>query len=126
MITAAVDAGVPVAWAAADEAYGNSSVFRAHLREHQLGYVLAVSRSHLVPLGGGTVRLRADRVAADLPASAWQRRSAGAGSKGQRFYDWAWLDEVTTDADPDNGGRHSLLIRRNTTTGELAFATMIR
>ncbi|MGS2619778.1 IS701 family transposase [Micromonospora sp. LZ34] len=121
MITAALDAGVPARWAAADEAYGNSAAFRAHLRKHELGYVLAVSRSHLVPLDGGKTRVRADRVAADLPASAWQRRSAGAGSKGPRFYDWTWLDDVCTDADPDDGGRHSLLIRRNTTTGELAF-----
>jgi SRSO17 transposase len=121
MIDAAVAAGVPTRWVAADEAYGNSSAFRAHLREHALGYVLAVSRSHLVPLDGGKVRLRADRIAAALPASAWQRRSAGAGSKGPRYYDWAWLDQVSTDADPDDGGQHSLLVRRNTTTGELAF-----
>jgi hypothetical protein len=80
-----------------------------------------VSRSHLVPLDGGKVKIPADRVAAELPATAWQRRSAGAGSKGARFYDWAWLDDVCTDADPDDDGRHSLLIRRNTTTGELAF-----
>ena len=121
MITAAIDAGVPAGWAAADEAYGNSSVFRARLREHGLGYVLAVSCSHLIPLDVGKTRVRADRVAAELPASAWQRRSAGAGSKGPRYYDWAWLDDVCTDADPDDGGHHSLLIRRNTTTGELAF-----
>jgi len=49
------------------------------------------------------------------------RRSAGAGSKGPRFYDWAWLADVGTDGDPEVGGQHSLLIRRNTTTGELAF-----
>ena len=121
MITAALDAGVPAGWAAADEAYGNSAAFRAHLRVHRLGYVLAVSRSHLVPLDGGKARVRADRVAAGLPDTAWQRRSAGAGSKGPRLYDWAWLDQVTTDADPDDGGHHSLLIRRNPTTGELAF-----
>lgn len=121
MITAALDARVPAGWVAADEAYGNSSAFRALLRERRLGYVLAVSRSHLVPLDGGKTRVRADRVAVDLPATAWQRRSAGAGSKGPRFYDWAWLDDVCTDADPDDDGRHSLLIRRNTTTGELAF-----
>ncbi len=121
MITAAVDAGVPAGWAAADEAYGNSSVFRTHLRHHRLGYVLAVSRSYLIPLDGGKTRVRADRVAAELPASAWQRRSAGAGSKGPRFYAWAWLGDVCTDADPNDGGHHSLLIRRNTTTGELAF-----
>ncbi|MFF5072761.1 IS701 family transposase [Micromonospora olivasterospora] len=121
MITAALDAGVSAGWAAADEAYGNSSVFRSHLRQHRLGYVLAVSRSHLIPPDSGKVKIRADRAAAGLPASAWQRRSASAGSKGPRLYDWAWLDQVTTDADPDDGGRHSLLIRRNTTTGELAF-----
>ncbi|GIG93031.1 IS701 family transposase [Plantactinospora endophytica] len=121
MLTAALDAGMPAGWVAADEAYGNSSVFRAHLREHGLGYVLAVSRSHLIPLDGGKTRVRADQVAADLPDSAWQRRSAGAGSKGPRVYDWAWLDDVCTDADPDDGGRHSLLIRRNSTTRELAF-----
>ncbi|MEV0730498.1 IS701 family transposase [Polymorphospora sp. NPDC050346] len=121
MITAARDADVPAAWAAADEVYGNSGAFRAHLRSQRLGYVLAVSRSHLVPLDGGKATIRADRVAAGLPASAWQRRSAGAGSKGPRYYDWAWLDDVCTDADPDDNGRHSLLIRRNTTSGELAF-----
>ncbi len=121
MITAAIGARVPAGWVAADEAYGNSSVFRAGLRARGLGYVLAVSRSHLIPLDGGKVRQRVDRVAAGLPPSAWQRRSAGAGSKGPRWYDWAWLDQVTTDADPDDGGQHSLLIRRNTATGELAF-----
>jgi SRSO17 transposase len=79
MITAALDAGVPAGWAAADEAYGNSTAFRAQLRGHQLGYVLAVYRSHLVPIDGGKTRVRADRIAADLPVSAWQRRSAGDG-----------------------------------------------
>ncbi|MEV0425542.1 transposase [Micromonospora sp. NPDC050495] len=121
MITAAIDAGVPAAWATADEAYGNSAAFRTHPREHGLGYVLAVSCSHLIPLDSGKVKARADQVAAELPVSAWQRRPAGAGSKGPRFYDWACLDDVCTDADPDDGGHHSLLIRRNTTTGELAL-----
>jgi SRSO17 transposase len=121
MITAAVDAGVPARWVAADEAYGNSGTYRARLRELGLGYVLAVSCDHLVPLDGGKTRLRADRIAADLPTSAWQRRSAGTGSKGPRWYDWAWLDQVGTDADSDDDGQHSVLIRKNTTTGELAF-----
>ena len=121
MITTAVKAAVPARWVAADEAYGNSGVFRSRLRGLGLGYVLAVSCDHLVPLDGGKARLRADQIAAGLPATAWQRRSAGAGSKGPRLYDWAWLDEVSTDTDPADGGRHSVLIRRNITTGELAF-----
>jgi SRSO17 transposase len=121
MITAALAARVPARWVAADEAYGNNTTLRARLRRHRLGYVLAISRNHLVPLDGGKTRRRADQVAAGLPAWAWTRRSAGAGSKGPRFYDWAWLADVGTDGDRDDAGRHSLLIRRNNTTGELAF-----
>lgn len=121
MITAAVKARVPARWVAADEAYGNNTALRARMRDLGLGYVLAVSRAHLVPLDGGKTRRRADHVAVELPATAWTRRSAGDGSKGPRFYDWAWLADVTTDNDPDDGGHHSLLVRRNTKTGELAF-----
>ncbi|MEU6461118.1 hypothetical protein [Streptomyces sp. NPDC046976] len=46
--------------------------------------------------------------------AAWHRQSAGAGAKGPRYYDWAWV-EIGTD------GHHHLLVRRNTATGELAF-----
>lgn len=121
MITAAVKALVPVRWVAADEAYGNNTRLRGELRKLRLGYVLAVSCDHLVPIDGGKIRCRADRLAENLPATAWTRRSAGDGSKGPRFYDWAWLADAGADGDPDDDGQHSLLIRRNTTTGELAF-----
>src|SRR5260370_1305613 len=43
----------------------------------------------------------------------WEVRSAGAGSKGQRWYAWAWLDTASP--------AHHLLIRRHLKTGELAF-----
>ncbi|MFG1885608.1 IS701 family transposase [Micromonospora sp. NPDC049102] len=121
MITAAVKALVPARWVAADEAYGNNTRLRGEMRKHRLGYVLAVSCDHLVPIDGAKTRCRADRLAESLPATAWTRRSAGDGSKGPRFYDWAWLADVGPDGDPDDDGRHSLLIRRNNTTGELAF-----
>ena len=121
MITAALRAGTPVRWVTADEAYGNNTALRARLRRLGLGYVVAISRDHLVPIDGGKTRQRAEHLAVALPAWAWTRRSAGAGSKGPRFYDWAWLADVGTDGDPQAGGRHSLLIRRHTTTGELAF-----
>jgi SRSO17 transposase len=42
------------------------------------------------------------------------RFSAGAGAKGPRYHDWAWI-EIGAD-----GHRH-LLIRRNPSSGELAF-----
>jgi SRSO17 transposase len=51
-----------------------------------------------------------------LPRPAWQRYSAGAGAKGHRYYDWAW---VATD--PGQPSHHWLLIRRNRRTRELAF-----
>jgi SRSO17 transposase len=121
MITAALQAQVPARWVAADEAYGNNTKLRARLRELQLGYVLAVSCDHLVPIDADKARCRADRLVEGLPATAWTRRSAGDGSKGPRFYDWAWLADVGADGDPDDDGQHSLLVRRNNTTGELAF-----
>ena len=46
-------------------------------------------------------------------ASRWEVRSAGAGSKGQRWYAWAWLGTASP--------RHYLLIRRHLSSGELAF-----
>jgi hypothetical protein len=42
-----------------------------------------------VTTGSGTSR--ADELARRLPRSAWQRRSAGQGAKGCRYYDWAWI-----------------------------------
>lgn len=113
MITKAVAATVPAAWVASDEAYGDNGAFRAGVAKLGLGYVLAVSCDHQIPVWpGGKRRLRADHIAAAVPAGAWHRISAGAGSKGPRWYDWAW-------ASVHQPG-HSLLIRRGS-DGTLAF-----
>jgi SRSO17 transposase len=113
MITEAVAARMPAAWAASDELYGDNGAFRAGVAGLGLGYVLAVSCDHRIPaFPGGRRRLRADHIAAALPARAWHRISAGTGSKGPRWYDWAW-------ASAHQPG-HSLLIRRGS-DGELAF-----
>ena len=77
--------------------------------------MLAVARDHRVPAGAGRT-VRADELAARLPRRAWQRLSAGDGAKGHRWYDWAWV----TISNPGPGHR-CLLIRRNRSTGELAF-----
>jgi SRSO17 transposase len=120
MVADARDAGVPAGWVAADEVYGNDPAFRAGVAARGLGYVLAVACDHRVPIDGGKVRVCADTLAAGLPAGSWQRLSAGTGAKGPRWYDWAWLD-LTTDLTTAGQGGHSLLIRRNPATGELAF-----
>jgi hypothetical protein len=77
------------------------------------GCVLAVARRHQVTTGVRTCR--ADQLAR-LPRSAWQRRSAGQGAKGHRYYDWGWIS-----IEPSQPGHHWLLIRRNRRTKDLAF-----
>ena len=89
MIGAALDAGVGASWVTGDEVYGNDPALRAGLQDRRIGYVLAVSCDHRIPTNCGPVR--ADSVARGLPPVSWQRLSAGAGSKGQRMYSWAYL-----------------------------------
>nr|WP_067708612.1 IS701 family transposase [Actinoplanes awajinensis] len=117
LIDTALAGGLPCRWVAGDEAYGGDPQLAAALRRHQLGYVLAVACSHRVPTGLG-VR-RADHITAGLPKQAWQRISAGNGAKGYRYYDWAFI--TLPKAADLYEGRHWLLIRRNRSTGELAF-----
>ena len=117
MIDAAVATGLPCRWVAGDEVYGGDPALATALRGHALGYVLAVAASHQVQTGIG--RHRVDHLAAGLTSGAWQRVSAGAGAKGHRFYDWAFVC-LPAHADP-HAGHHWLLIRRHRRTGELAF-----
>ncbi len=119
MITAALDAGVPASWVAGDEVYGADPKLRQAIRAAGLGYVLQVAANRRVPTGAGPVRV--DELAAVLPARAWQKASAGRGSKGERIYSWAWISiDAEDQADPDPAAHH-LLIRRNDATGELAY-----
>jgi SRSO17 transposase len=115
MIERAAAAAVPFAWVAGDEVYGDNGPLRTWLEAQHIAYVLAVARDHRVPAGAGRT-LRADHLAARLPDRAWQRLSAGEGARLQRWYDWAWV----TIAHTGSGCLH-LLIRRNRSTGELAF-----
>jgi SRSO17 transposase len=117
LITRAVEAKVPAAWVAGDEVYGADPTLRATIRGHRLGHVLAVSANRRVPTQAGPIRV--DRLPAMLPARAWQKHSAGAGSHGHRLYSWAWITLLPED-DTDTG-QHHLLIRRNDRTGELAY-----
>ena len=117
LIETALAGGLPCRWVAGDEAYGGDPRLAAALRGHRLGYVLAVACSHRVPTGLGIQR--ADRIAAGLPEQAWQRLSAGAGAKGHRYYDWAFIS--LPQAGDQHSGHHWLLIRRHRATGEMAF-----
>jgi hypothetical protein len=92
MILRALDAGVPAAWVAGDEA------------------------------GFGGATHRADALLRQVPARAWQQISCGKGAKGHRLYDWAFLClDHEGPAPAGQAGQHWLMVRRNQRTGELAF-----
>jgi len=115
MVLAALEAGVPARWVSGDEVYGQDPRLRAALEACRMGYVLAIAGNRRVVLEG--VQVSAADVAARVADRHWHRYRAGQGAKGPRWYAWAWarIDEDETD------GYRWLLIRRNLTTGELAF-----
>ncbi len=70
----------------------------------------------------------AEEIAQALDASAWQRLSAGEGTKGPRFYDGAYLELADLDAAEFNQAlsgtwTRGLLVRRSLADGKLAFFT---
>jgi SRSO17 transposase len=105
--------GVRLDFVCGDEVYGSCTELREFCEDHGQAYVLRVPSSFRLTLASG-VTLTCKRAAARLTGRrGWEVRSAGSGSKGQRWYAWAWL--ATASA------RHHLLIRRHLTIGELAF-----
>jgi hypothetical protein len=70
--------------------------------------VLAVSCDHLVWMDGR--QQRADTAFAAVPTAAWQRRSAGEGSQGPRWDDWAWIPVAPVGA---TGMAHWAIARRS-------------
>jgi SRSO17 transposase len=117
LITRAVQAGVPASWVTGDEVYGADPTLRRTVRELGLGYLLQVAANRRVPTHAGPIRV--DDLPALLRARSWQKYSCGPGSKGHRYYSWAWIALLPEDA--DDTGQHHLLIRRNDRTGELAY-----
>jgi SRSO17 transposase len=114
LLTEAFADGVRVDFVCGDEVYGSCTQLRAFCEGRGQGYVLRVpSNFHLTVARG--VKLSCKQAAARLLAGArrWEVRSAGKGSKGARWYAWAWI--ATTSP------RHYLLIRRHRVTAELAF-----
>jgi SRSO17 transposase len=96
-----------------DEVYGSCTQLREYLEDRGQAYVLRVPSSFRLMLPGG-ITLTCKRAAARLGSRrGWEIRSAGTGSKGHRWYAWAWLGTASA--------RHHLLIRRHLTTGEIAF-----
>jgi SRSO17 transposase len=85
MLERALAHGVQAAWVTGDTVYGGDSKLRTWLEERQQPYVLAVPSNQRVGLAAS-----AEQVTVHWTAEAWQRLSAGEGSQGARWYDWAW------------------------------------
>jgi SRSO17 transposase len=107
MLARAFAAAVPAAWVVGDTIYGGDEL-RRWLEEHGRPYVLAVPCTHGLWTAGHQVEAQA--LLTGIPGSAWARLSAGEGSQGPRWYDWALL-ALPYDAPP--GMAHWLLARRS-------------
>ncbi|MBD2835236.1 IS701 family transposase [Streptomyces pratensis] len=86
----ALTAGIRPQWATGDEVYGRSRELREFLEAAGIGYVFAVPVNHQLTTSGGG-RMRADQALHLIEQDGWNRRSCGAGAKGPRYYDWAWI-----------------------------------
>jgi SRSO17 transposase len=106
MIARALAAGVPARWVTGDSVYGNDGKLRCWLEAQRLAYVLGVSGNHYVWVDWQQRPVAV--VAQQVPRNAWQRLSAGSGSKGPRWFDWAALRL----AGAEGGWQRWLLLRR--------------
>jgi SRSO17 transposase len=116
MIGRTVAAGVPFAWFAADEEFGQNPDLRSYLETEGIAYAMAVPKNTDIVTGNlstaAELSTRIEHVAARLKPHDWSRRSCGIGTKGFRVYDWALVNA---------GDNHQYVSRRNIADGELAY-----
>ena len=108
MLENAFSNGVPGKWIAGDEVYGNNGDLRHWLESEHRSYVLAVACDTYICKGFEQMRI--DSLMRSIPQESWKRLSAGEGSKGHRWYDWAII-EINSLLDP--GWKRWALFRRN-------------
>jgi SRSO17 transposase len=129
MIGGAIVADVPFSWVAGDSIYGVGEIEMVLWRAGK-GYVLGVTGSHR--FWSWSTKLAVAGTAAGITATLdpadWRRLSAGSGTKGERMYDWAYLElaDITAaefGADIPGVWTRGLLIRRSIIDAGLAFFT---
>ncbi len=121
MLKRAFDAGVRARWVTGDTIYGSDRRLRMFLEERGVPFVLAVkSDESLWTLEDrGPAQLRAEKIAEGVKPEEWRRLSAGAGSKGERFYEWALLPLFRLQlSEEERYWGHWLLVRRNVEDSE--------
>lgn len=110
MLERAFATGLPHAWITADEVYGRDRRLRRWLESCGEAFVLAIpcQERRWITSEEGIRAIRVDELARTLAPAAWQRISAGAGAKGDRLYEWAFLP-----AQPQGEAVRGLLMRRS-------------
>ena len=88
MLERAIVACVPFGWVTGDSVYGHDRHVRHWLEQRQQPYVLAVQSTTHLKQDAHWCR-SAKQLAAEFAPTDWQRQSAGNGTKGPRWYDWA-------------------------------------
>jgi hypothetical protein len=84
------------------------SQFRQLLEKQGIGYVVTVSCQQRLFLDSSYDRV--DAHIQDFPERKWKKLSCGAGSKGERFFYWAF---VPFGVPTDRGMHKGLLVRRS-------------
>jgi len=108
MLQRARDAGLSLAYVTGDSVYGDDHALRGWLEERKQAYVLGRSCDESVWIGVQQRTIAA--VLAQLDEQDWVRLSAGAGSKGERLYEW---QQVLLHPPAARGWRRWLLLRRS-------------
>ncbi|MDV2993588.1 MAG: IS701 family transposase ISCARN75 [Chroococcidiopsis sp. SAG 2025] len=109
MLESAFKDGIRPAWFVADEVYGNDGSLWWWLEKTaKQPYILTVSKKQPVVIGWQ--RYQAQELLPQPDSQLWQRLSCGAGSKGERYYDWA---KVPVNCDRSDGFQRWLLFRRS-------------
>jgi SRSO17 transposase len=88
LLARAFAAGVPARWVVGDTVYSGDEV-RRWLEGQGRSYVLAVPSTH--GIWTRAHQQTAEQLIGRLPSDVWVRLSAGQGSQGPRWYDWACL-----------------------------------
>ena len=112
MIARAIAADMPFAWVLGDEVYGSDRRLRLDLEQQERPFVLAIRSNEKLwsTLDDRIGQHAAAALAAVVPEKAGQRLSAGAGAKGERFYNWARVRLMRLQQPPWD---HWLLVRRH-------------
>jgi len=108
---------VPGKWVTGDEVYGDNGLLRSWLESVHRPYVLAVSCKSYVCKG--FEQLRVDALLKTLSQKSWKRLSAGEGSKGHRWYDWAMV--LINNVDELGWKRWVLFRRRIEDPSDIAY-----